>query len=219
LRSGRNFSANEDRPGGEAVVLLSQRFAQRLFSGERSALGQTITLDGRPYTIIGILPEAATSFPLNVMQVLVPRPAEVPFLVPSQLNGGGFFFQLIARLRPGVSLERAREAMKVIAVGYRQAHGTNVDAPSEIEVVPLLEDAVGQQRRSYLMLFGAVGCVLLIACANIANLLLARSASRAAEMAVRLSIGASRGQLIGQLLQNATIGTPGQAVSCISQIG
>src|SRR5262245_1897686 len=177
-QSGRNFSAAEDRPGGEPVVLVSQRFLARHLSGESAPLGQAINLDGRPYTIIGILPEAAASFPLNQVEVWIPRPAEVPFLVPSQLNGGGFFFQTIARLKPGVSLDQAREEMKVIAAGYRQSHAANVDAPSEIEVVPLLDDAVGQQRQSYLMLFGAVGCVLLIACANIANLLLARFGAR-----------------------------------------
>ncbi|HEX7778854.1 MAG TPA: ABC transporter permease [Vicinamibacterales bacterium] len=175
---GRNFAADEDRPGGEPVVLVSHRFWQRQFNRQPSALGQAITLDGRPYTIIGVLPDAAASFPLNQFDVWIPRPAEVPFLAASQLDGGGFFFQAIARLRPGVSLAQAREAMNVVAAGYRQAHPSHVDAPSEIEVVPLLEDAVGQQRRSYLMLFGAVGCVLLIACANIANLLLARFAAR-----------------------------------------
>src|SRR5688572_19949752 len=168
---GRNFAAAEDRPGGEPVVLVSHRFWQRHFNGQSSVLGEAVTLDGRPRTIIGVLPEAAASFPLNNFDVWVPRPAEVPFLVPSQLNNGGFFFQVIARLRPEVSLEQAREAMNVIASGYRQSQSANVDAPSQIEVVPLLEDAVGGQRQGYLMLFGAVACVLLIACANIANLL------------------------------------------------
>jgi predicted permease len=202
---GRNFAAHEDRPGGEAVVLLSHRFWQRHFNGQSSALGQAITLDGRPYTIIGILPEAAGSFPLNQVEVWVPRPAEVPFLVPAQLNGGGYFFQTIARLRPGVSLERARDAMNVIAAGYRQAHPSHVDAPSEIEVVPLLEDAVGQQRRSYLMLFGAVGCVLLIGCANIANLLLARFATRRKEIAARFALGASRLDVVLQLVTESML--------------
>ena len=202
---GRNFSGDEDRPGGEAVVLLSPRFWRRHFNGEKSAVGQAITLDGRPYTIIGVLPEAAESFPLNQVQLWVPRPAEVPFLIPSQLNGGGFYFQTFARLRPGVSIERAREAMNVIAGGYKTAHPTNADAPSVIEVVPLLEDAVGQQRQSYLMLFGAVGCVLLVACANVANLLLARFAARRKEIAARFALGANRMDIVLQLVTESMI--------------
>ena len=95
------------------------RMWQQRFNRDPSVLGQALTLNGAPYTIIGVLPEAASAFPLNPFQIWVPRPAEVPFLVPSQLNNGGFFFQAIARLRPGVSLEQAREAMNVIAAGYR----------------------------------------------------------------------------------------------------
>lgn len=210
---GRNFAADEDRPGGEPVVLVSPRFWERHFNRQDSALGQTVTLDGRPHKIIGVLPEAAASFPLNQFQIWVPRPAEVPYLAPSQLNNGGFFFQVIARLRPGVSLEQAREAMNVVAGGYRQAHATHVDASSQIELVPLLEDAVGQQRRNYLMLFGAVGCVLLIACANIANLLLARFAARRKEIAARFALGASRADVVRQLVtESMLIATLGGAL-------
>jgi len=202
---GRNFAADEDRPGGEPVVLISDHFWRQRFNADRSVLGQAITLDGRPYTIIGVLPAAATSFPIGQIDVWTPRPAEVPFIVASQLNGGGFFFQVLARLKPGVSLEQARQAMNVIAAGYRQSHPANVDAPSSIEVVPLLEDAVGGQRRSYLMLFGAVATVLLIACANIANLLLARFAGRRREIAARFALGASRGDIVRQLITESML--------------
>jgi predicted permease len=202
---GRNFSADEDRPGGERVVLVSHGIWQQRFNRDPSVLGQAMTLDGAPYTIIGVLPEAASAFPLNPFQIWVPRPAEVPYLVPSQLNNGGYFFQVVGRLRPDVSLAQAREAMAVIEAGYRAANPANVDAPSHIEVVPLLDDAVGDERQSYLMLFGAVGCVLLIACANIANLLLARFAGRRKEIASRFALGASRADVLRQLVTESMV--------------
>ena len=202
---GRNFSPDEDRPGGEHVTLISDAMWQQRFNRDPSVLGQTLTLDGAPYTIIGVLPEAATAFPLNQLQIWVPRPAEVPFLTPSQLNGGGYFFQAIARLRPGISLQQASDAMDVIAAGYRAANPANVDAPSQIEIVPLLDDAVGAQRQSYVLLFGAVGCVLLIACANIANLMLARFAGRRREIAARFALGAGRGDVVRQLVTESML--------------
>ena len=202
---GRNFSAEEDRPGGPAVVLVSYRLWQEKFNHDPSVLGQALTLNGSPFTIIGVLPEAATAFPLNQVQVWIPRPAEVNYLAPSQLNGGGYFFQAIARLKPGVSFAQAQEAMNVIAAGYRTSHGSNVDAPSNIELVTVLEDAVGQQRQSYLMLFGAVACVLLIACANIANLLLARFARRRKEIAARFALGATRAIVVRQLVLESVL--------------
>ena len=200
---GRNFSPDEDRPGGARVVLISQQMWQQRFNRDASVLGQALTLDGAPYTIVGVLPQAATAFPLNQQQIWLPRPAEVPYL--QALQGGGYWFQAIARLKPGVSLEQAREAMNVIAAGYRVAHPGNLDAPSAIEVVPLLDDAVGAQRESYLLIFGAVACVLLIACANIANLQLARFAGRRREIAARFALGASRGDVVHQLVSESLL--------------
>ena len=201
---GRNFSPDEDRRGGPRVVLISRQMWRQRFNGDVSVLGQALTLDGAPYTITGVLPDAATAFLLNHQQIWVPRPSEVP-LAPSQLQGGSYFFRPIARLKPGVSLEQAREAMNVIAAGYRAAHRENVDALSAIELVPLLDDAVGAQRESYLLLLGAVACVLLIACANIANLLLARFAGRQREIATRLALGARRGALVRQLVSESML--------------
>jgi hypothetical protein len=108
-------------------VLISRQMWRQRFNGDVSVLGQALTLDGAPYTITGVLPDAATAFLLNHQQIWVPRPSEVP-LAQSQLQGGSYFFRPIARLKPGVSLEQAREAMNVIAAGYRAAHPENVDA-------------------------------------------------------------------------------------------
>jgi predicted permease len=201
---GRNFSPDEDRRGGSRVALISQQMWQQRFNRDASVLGQTLTLDDSPYAIIGVLPDAATAFPFEHLQVWVPRPAEGP-IAQSQLEGGSYFFRPIARLAPGVSLEQAREAMNVIAAGYRAAYPGHLDAPSTIELVPLLDDAVAAQRKSYLLLFGAVACVLLIACANIANLLLARLAGRQREIGVRLALGASRGTVVRQLVMESML--------------
>src|SRR5438067_655342 len=200
---GRNFSPAEDAPRGQHVVLIGHAMWQQRFNRDPSVLGQALTLDGAPYVIIGVLPEAATAFPLDQLQVWVPRPAEVP--AQSQLNGGRFFFRAVARLRPGVSLAQAQEAMNVVAASYRAANPANLDAPSHIDVVPLLDDAVGQQRQSYLLLFGAVGFVLLIACANIANLVLARFAGRRREIAARFALGATRFDVIRQLVTESLL--------------
>jgi predicted permease len=200
---GRNFSPNDDREGSARVVLISQRIWQQRFNGNVSALGQTLMLEGAPYTIIGVLPEGATAFPRNQQQIWVPRPTDVTYF--QALQGGGNFFQPIARLKPGVTLEQAQEAMNVIAAGYRTTHPGNLDAPSAIDLVPLLDDAVGAQRVSYLLLFGAVACVLLIACANIANLLLARFSGRRREIAARIALGASRGDVVRQLVAESML--------------
>ena len=153
---GRNFSANEDRPGGEHVVLISHALWQQRFNSDPAVLGQALTLDGAPYTIIGVLPEAATAFPLNQLQIWVPRPAEVPFLVAVAAEQRRL-------LLPG---HCAAEAGRLAGAGARgderDRRGLPKGEPGQrrravadrARAAP--DDAVGAQRQSYLLLFGAV---------------------------------------------------------------
>lgn len=202
---GRFFSADEDKTGGPAVVVLCYSYWQKKFNADPGLVGQTLTIDGKPHTIIGILPASFSRFPFNQTDLVLPRPAETTAFVPAQLNGGAFGFQVLARLKPGVTLEQAREAVNVLAAGYRAANPRNVDAPSASLVNPWLDNLVGNLRPTFFALFGAVGCVLLIACANVANLLLARFAGRRKEIAVRFALGASRGRVIRQFLGESVL--------------
>ncbi len=197
---GRNFLADEDRPGGAPVTLLSYGYWQKHFAGREDVVGQSLTLDGRPYTVIGVMPKDATAFPLNQIALFTTRPYESPFIVQKQIDDGGLFYNVLARLKPGVGIEEARTAMNVIAAGYAQAHPTNVDSTSKLDVGFLQENLVGNQRQTYLMLFVAVASVLLIACANVANLLLARFSRRRKEVGIRFALGAKRSRIIVQFL-------------------
>ncbi len=197
---GRGIAVDEDRPGGADVVLLSHGLWQRRFGGRSDMLGQSINLDGRPHTVIGVMPRTASQFPMNQVALWTPRPQEVSYLVRQQIEGGGFFFTVVGRLKPDTTLAAARAQVAELARVYALSHERNADVKASADVNPLLDDLVGNQRETYLLLFAAVACLLLIASANVANLSLARYAARRKQIAIRYALGAGRRHVMSEMV-------------------
>lgn len=210
---GRAFLPEEDRAGGEPVAILSHGLWERRFGARADIIGKPILLDGNPHTIIGVMPQSLSRFPMGDVAVWTARPDAVTYLVREQIDSGGFFFNVLGRLRPGATLEAARAQVASIASAYAQAYPTHVDAPSSADVEFVLEGLIGEQRLTYGLLFAAVACVLLIACANVANLVLARHAGRRKQTAIRFALGARRRHVIaGFVVENVLLALAGGAV-------
>lgn len=195
---GRDFLGSDDQPGAQPVAILSYSLWQRRYEKNPDVVGRTLTIDGKSYVVIGVLPQGIY-FPQPDSELYVPM-----VFRQNELLRGAAFLRLVARLKPGITLDQARADTDTIGVRLAQQYPAE-NSTNTYSLVPLQEQVTGKVRAALLLLLGAVGCVLLIACANVSNLMLARVATRQVEFAIRSALGAGRKQIVRQMVTESLL--------------
>src|SRR5436190_3081788 len=221
---GRTFLPNEDEPGNH-VVILSHQLWQRRFGADPNILGRTLTLDGHGFQVVGVMPPRFT-YPLRfsnppelwiTMSNLRQTPPDGSQPMTEQRDND--FFSCVARLKPNVSIQQAQANIDTVTANWRRQY-PNSKLHVGAKVISEMSSMVGSTRSALFMLCAMAGCVLLVACVNVANLLLARSLSRSREISIRAALGAGRWQVIGQLLaESVLLGAMGGFAGLLIAVG